>query len=375
MRLIDLQQVIGRLARPAGRHRSTAAARPARAGAAFVAACVALLLAGTPAAHAQGTPAAASGAAVSIGTAALNEVVIHPQRELAASVMPRNESKLSAEVSGVLLRWTAEAGSTVKKGALLAEIDPVDFRLALQQAQAALDAALARLRQAEQQLGRAQGLVKQGFFSQEALIQRETEVALMRSERAAKQAQLAVARRQLAKATLRAPFAGSVVERLAQTGEAVAPGTVLYVLAETGAAEVTASIAPADVAGLRRASDTVFETRGRRYPLRLLRVGGTVSAPARTQEVRLGFAGGARVPVPVGSDGRLLWSDPQPYLPAPLLVRRGSEIGVFVDQGGVARFVALPGAQEGRAAPVSLPAQTRVVVRGQATLQDGVALH
>ena len=369
MEAIDLQQLIGWPAGLHGRRRIFASALLVLAGAAMAA-----LVVGTLQAHAETTAKAAKTSPVIIETAPLGEVLIHPQRELAASVMPRNESKLSAEVSGVLLRWTAEAGSTVKKGALLAEIDPVDFRLALQQAQAALDAALARLRQAEQQLGRAQGLVKQGFFSQEALIQRETEVALMRSERAAKQAQLAVARRQLAKATLRAPFAGSVVERLAQTGEAVVPGTVLYVLAETGAAEVTASIAPADVAGLRRATDPVFETRGRRYPLRLLRVGGTVSAPARTQEVRLGFAGGARVPVPVGSDGRLLWSDPQPYLPAPLLVRRGSEIGVFVDQGGVARFVALPGAQEGRAVPVSLPAQTRVVVRGQATLQDGVAL-
>lgn len=367
MRLIDLQQAIGPLACPTGRRRL------ALADAAFVIACV-LLLAGTLPAHAQSTPTAAPRSSVLIDSAPLSEVVIHPQRELAASVLPRNESKLAAEVSGVLLRWTAEAGSSVKKGEVLAEIDPVDLRLALQQSQAALDAALARLRQAEQQLRRSQELVKQGFFSQEALIQRETEVALMRSERAAKQAQLAVARRQLAKATLRAPFAGSVVERLAQTGEAVVPGTVLYVLAETGAAEVSASIAPADVAGLRRASDPVLEARGKRYPLRLLRVGGTVSAPARTQEVRLGFAADGTVPVPVGSDGRLLWSDPQPYLPAPLLVRRGSEIGVFVEQGGVARFLALPGAQEGRAVPVSLPAQTRVVVRGQATLQDGVAI-
>ena len=336
-----------------------------------------LPLTATPLANAQSTPATTKAAAVIIETAALSEVVIHPQRELAASVMARNESKLSAEVSGVVLRWTAEAGSTVKKGEVLVVIDPVDFRLAVAQAQAALDASLARLRQAEQQLKRSQALVAQGYFSQEALIQRETEVALMRSERASQQAQLAVAQRQLAKATLRAPFAGSVMERLAQTGEAVVPGTVLYVIAETGAAEVSANIAPADVAGLRRASDPVFATRGQSYPLRLLRVGGTVSAPARTQEVRLGFVAadaGQPPPVPVGSDGRLLWSDPQPYLPAPLLVRRGDAIGVFVEQDKVARFVALPGAQEGRATAVALPAQTRLVVRGQATLQDGVAI-
>jgi len=371
MRLIDLQRQTTWFVR---RERRLG---PARSIAVVVTALLAFFAA-MPPAHAQNTPAATKPASVIIDTAPLSEVVIHPQRELAASVMARNESRLSAEVSGVVLRWTAEAGSAVKKGQLLVEIDPVDFRLAVAQAQAALDAALARLKQAEQQLKRSQELVREGFFSQEALIQRETEVALMRSERASQQAQLAVARRQLAKATLRAPYAGSVIERLAQTGEAVAPGTVLYVIAETGAAEVSANIAPLDVAGLRRATDLVFETRGQRYPLRLLRVGGTVSAPARTQEVRLAFAAAGASkppPVPVGSDGRLLWSDPQPYLPAPLLVRRGEAIGVFVAQGRVARFVALPGAQEGRATAVALPAETRIVVRGQATLQDGAAIE
>ena len=371
MKLIDLQQLIAGPTcpkPPRGRGRLSAAVFT------LAGATLAALLVGTPPTHAQTPPAAAKESPITIETAPLSAVVIHPQRELAASVMPRNESRLSAEVSGVVLRWKAEVGSAVRKGQVLVEIDPVDFRLAVDQAQAAVDASLARLKQAEQQRQRSQALVAKGFFSQEAQVQRETEVALQRSELVSNRAQLAVAKRQLAKATLRAPFAGSVTERLAQTGEAVAPGSVLYVLAETGAAEVSANIAPADVAGLRRATDPVFETRGKHYPLRLLRVGGTVSAPARTQEVRLAFASGAASPVPVGSDGRLLWSDPQPYLPAPLVVRRGSAIGVFVEEGGVARFVALPDAQEGRAVPVELPAATRVVVRGQATLQDGVAI-
>ncbi|HRI93929.1 MAG TPA: efflux RND transporter periplasmic adaptor subunit, partial [Accumulibacter sp.] len=259
MRLIDLQQPIARLVRRAGPTRPPAAAFSAALGALLI------LLAATPPAQAQNTPVATKATALIIESAPLGEVIIHPQRELAASVMARNESKLSAEVSGVVLRWTAEAGSAVNKGQVLVDIDPVDFRLAVAQAQAAVDASLARFRQAEQQHQRAQALVAQGFFSQEAQVERATEVALKRSELASNRAQLAIAQRQLAKATLRAPFAGSVVERLAQAGEAVTPGSVLYVLAETGAAEVSASIAPADVAGLRRATDLVFATRGQRY--------------------------------------------------------------------------------------------------------------
>jgi RND family efflux transporter MFP subunit len=319
---------------------------------------------------------AAAGAATSpvIATQPLGAVLIHPQREAAASVVARNESKISAEVGGVIVHWSAEAGSTVKKGERLLAIDPIDFRLAEQRAQAALDASTARLRQAEQQLERARVLVGKGFFSKEALIERETEVALMRSEVASNRAQRSIAARQLAKTRLYAPFAASVKQRLAQTGEAVSAGDVLYILAEIGAAEVSAHIAPADVAGLQRSREIVLASQGQRYPLRLLRVGSTVSAPARTQEVRLAFATGTAIPLPTGSDGRLLWREPQPHLPAELLVRRGNAIGVFIQQGSHASFIALPGAQEGRAVAVGLPAATRVVVRGQATLQDGAAI-
>ncbi|MEF8698609.1 MAG: efflux RND transporter periplasmic adaptor subunit [Candidatus Accumulibacter sp. UW20] len=358
---------------------SSAPARQARRFPSLQRLAAVTLVALAVAAASRSLPAQTGGAAGTatapvIATQPFSAVVTHPQREAAASVMARNESKISAEVGGVILHWSAEAGSTVKKGERLLEIDPMDFRLAEQRAQATLDASVARLRQAGQQLERARVLVGKGFFSKEALIQRETEVALMRSEVAANRAQHSIAARQLAKTRLHAPFTGSVKQRLAQTGEAVSAGDVLYILVETGAVEVSAQIAPADVAGLQRSREIVFASQGQRHPLRLLRVGSTVSAPARTQEVRLAFATGSAIPVPAGSDGRLLWRDPQPHLPAEVLVRRGSAIGVFVQQGSHASFIALPDAQEGRAVAVRLPAETRVVVRGQATLQDGAVI-
>ena len=100
--------------------------------------------------------------------------------------------------------------------------------------------------------------------------------------------------------------------------------------------------------------------------------------------MRLGWAeaaapgtdpGAATGTAPLGSSGVLRWRDPQPHIPAALLVRRGSDLGIFVRQGQQARFVALPRAQEGRAAPTDLPPATLVVVRGQAALSDGQTLN
>lgn len=347
-------------------------------------ACALILALPLPAAWAQTTPAApsaappnaAASARVSVNARPLESVWLKPLREAPADVVARNESKLSAEVSGSVLRWTADVGASVKKGELLVQIDPRDYELAEQRARASLDAARSRLALAQAQLQRSRELVAQGFFSREALAQRETDVALVQAEVRSANAELATAQRQLAKTRLVAPFAGTVRERSAQTGEAVAPGTVLYVLVEEGHNELNATLAPGDVAGLRQAEGLMLHTREGQFPVRLLRVSSAVAAPARTQVARLAFADATSAPA-AGISGTLRWQEPQPHLPPQLLVRRNGALGVFVVQGegaqASARFVPVPGAQESRATPVpaSLPGSARVVVRGQEALQSG----
>jgi RND family efflux transporter MFP subunit len=223
---------------------------------------------------------------------------------------------------------------------------------------------------AEKQLARARELVAQGFFSQEALSARETEVQLMRADQASAGAQLASAERALAKTRIAAPFAASVKERLAQAGEFVSPGTPLYVLTQIDGAEVSAQVALADVDSVRASPRLEFVSGGRRVPLKLARIASTVTAPARTVEVRLT----AGQPLVVGSQGELAWQVAQAHLPASLLVRRDGRLGVFVAEAGKARFVPLPDAQEGRATPAALPSEAQVVVSGQAALRDGQAV-
>ncbi|HEX5737789.1 MAG TPA: efflux RND transporter periplasmic adaptor subunit [Hydrogenophaga sp.] len=322
----------------------------------------------------------AAPARTSVETSTLDQVWLLPKREAPANVVARNESKLAAEVSGTLMRWGPDVGASVKRGELLAQIDPRDHELAVQRAQASLNASQARLKLAQAQLQRSRELVAQGFFSREALAQRETEVALVQTEVNSARAQLASEQRQLAKTRLRAPFAGTVRERMAQTGEAVAPGTVLYVLVETGHNEVNATLSPADVAGLRRATDLKLHTREGEFPVRLLRVAETVTAPARTQAARLAFVDTTHTPA-AGASGTLRWQERQPHLPPSLMVRRDGALGVFVVQGegaqATARFVPVPGAQESRAtpSPASLDGNVHVVARGQEALQNGQAIE
>jgi len=323
---------------------------------------------------------AATPARTAVETSTLEQVWLLPKREAPADVVARNESRLSAEVAGTLQRWGPDAGASVKRGELLAQIDPRDYELAVQRAQANVNASESRLKLAQTQLQRSRDLVAQGFFSQEALGQRETEVALVQTEVNIARAQLATERRQLGKTRLLAPFAGTVRERLAQSGEAVAPGTVLYVLVESGHNEVNATLSPSDVAGLANASDLQLHTNEGQFALQLLRVSDAVTAPARTRAARLAFADADNTPA-AGSSGTLRWQERQPHLPPSVMVRRNGALGVFVVQGEgaqiSARFVPVPGAQESRATPVpaSLNGSDRVVVRGQEALQNGQSIE
>lgn len=309
--------------------------------------------------------------AVEVETARLDTVWQFPQRTAPAQVVARNESRLSAEVSGTVLRWTADVGASVRRGDVLVQMDPQDYELAVQRADAALVAAEARLQLSRVQLERAQALVNQGFFSQEALTQRETEVTLLQAEVRAALLQRDTARRQLARTTVRAPFSGTVTQRTVQLGEAVSPGTVLLTLAETQASEVQASLPPVEINGLRQANAITFQLTGQsdNWSLKLLRVNAAVEPGSRTQRVRLGWT--TDTPLPPGSSGVLTWSEPTPHIPTSLIVRRGSALGVFLNEGGTARFTPLPDAQEGRATRTTLPGDSLIVIRGQAALNDG----
>jgi RND family efflux transporter MFP subunit len=313
-------------------------------------------------------------AALTVRAQPLADVAVYPTRSVSAQVAPRNEARIAAEVGGVLQRWDADVGTRVRAGQVLARLDETDLALAVERARAARDAAQARLEMAQAQLARARQLQAQGFLSPEALTLRETELAVQQADLAQAEAALRSAERQRAKAVVRAPFAGTVTQRLAQQGETVAAGTPLFVLAQTDGSELHAALPPADAQALRRVRELVFEAEsGAQRRAQVLRVVEAVSAGTRLQTVRLRLLG---EPLPPGTPGLLRWQTSDPHVPATLLVQREGRLGVFVAEGeGTAtraRFVPLTQAQEGRPAPAAgLPAQARLITQGQQALRDG----
>jgi RND family efflux transporter MFP subunit len=301
----------------------------------------------------------------------LSELAIHPQREASAQAVSLNLAKLSAELAARIDSIPVEPGQRIAKGAVVAQLDCTDTRIAAQRAQAELESSEARLKLAQLQLQRSTELAAKNFISGDALDAKKTEVAVVAAEVRLDTAARAAAQREVGKCTLRSPYPAIVEARLAQVGELASPGTPIVQLWDTSRLQLAVQL-QADDADRLAQSTPIFVSQGREYAVKLLRVSPAMNPVSRTREARFGFARTAPAP---GSSGVLRWRDPRPFVPADYLVRRAGRLGVFVVSGQTARFVPLAGAQEGRpAAADALPGDAAIVTEGRFALQDGMAV-
>ena len=320
----------------------------------------ALLLGG-----AGGVPAAEP---VAVTARPLAGLAVAAVSDAPATVVALHRATLSAELSARVAVLHVEAGDRVDRDQPLVELDCRDYRARATQARAALDALDARIGLADYKLERARSLAERNAVADETLRERESERAVLRAELAAQQAALALADLAVERCTLRAPFAAVITARHAQLGALASPGTPLLDLLDVEHVEVQARVRRDLLAELEAAEQVAFVDGRDRLPLALRSVLPDVDP--RSDAVELRFVFGAARAEP-GTPGRVAWQAARPALPPDLLERRDGRLGVFLVDGGGARFHPLPGAQEGRPAPTDLPAATRLVVDGRAGLADG----
>lgn len=344
--------------------------RPDRSAALLLCAFAALGIAFSAQAQPEATPTAIP-ASNRIELQPIEALALPDRQSASATVLAPNDALIAAEVAAVVATVHVEAGREVEAGALLVSLDERDARLGLQQAEAQLKAAQARLTLATQRAERGRSLRADRHISEDELLALETGLDAAKAEVDLARAARDSAARQLEKCRVRAPFAGVVLERQAQVGALAAPGTPLLRLVSTAAPEVEAQLAPEAANRLEDARDIAFVSTGRRYPLRLEALSPLLERSARTRLARFAFTGET---APAGSTGQVEWTTAALLLPAELMVKRGGQLGAFIDQAGVARFVAAPDAQEGRPFRLEVPAGTRIVNQGQQGLNEGDAL-
>ena len=176
--------------------------------------------------------------------------------EFSGEVRARIESNLGFRVAGKLLSRPAEIGQRVKAGALLAQIDPQDYRVTADAAAAQLVAAQTNRDVAGADFKRYQDLHAQGFISAAELQRREAAYISAQAQWKQAQAQSSVQGNQSGYTRLLADGAGIVTSVDASAGQVVAAGQPVVRLALDGPRDVVFSV-PEDKLAHLKAGDKV----------------------------------------------------------------------------------------------------------------------
>lgn len=298
-------------------------------------------------------------------------IAIYPSIKIPASVVSINDSKISSEVSAIVKDILFLVGETVKKGDVLVKLDDRDFKLNLLRAEVNLNGIKSRLKLAKYQQGQAKALFKQKAVTNELLQQRQAEVNMIISELKSQKVSISIAKRQLEKSLIIAPFDAIVTERLAQVGELANSGTPLARLVDVSRIEVSAKIQPQDIQSLKNTQEFLFVSQSHRYPIKLRKLTPVVDLIQRNQEARFEFTNNRALP---GTSGILLWQFKTPHLPSDFILRRNKQYGVFIVKENKAHFLTLKNAREGKPTALILPMETAIIVDGRFALQDGDAI-
>jgi RND family efflux transporter MFP subunit len=170
----------------------------------------------------------------------------------------------------------------------------------VRRAAAAVQRAEAELAEQRRQLRVAQDLARDGVLAQDQLEATESRVRMAEARLAEAQAEHGFAEAQLANTLIRAPFAGTVVRKMAEVGESVAPippgvnlstsSGAVVALADLDTLEVEADVAESNVARLaaeQPAEVTVEAFPDRRYRAVLRQVIPTADRTKATVQVKV----------------------------------------------------------------------------------------
>ena len=287
---------------------------------------------------------------------------------VAGTLAADEQVELGMKVAGRLGSIAVDLGTPVRRGQVIARLDPADFELKVRQAQSALDQARARLglpesggTDAVEDLEKTAGVRQQRALLEQARVSRDrvrslfeqqlvprsdmdnAEAALQVAEArhqdaieeshnrigmlAQRRSELDIARQQLADSILVAPFDGAIRERRAAAGDYVAAGQTIAVLVRMHPLRLRLPVPEREAVGLAVGQEVRLKVEGdpASYLGRLARISPAISEDSRTLAVE------AEVP---NQDGRL---KPGSFARAEIVVR-SAEPAILVPASSIVTF-------------------------------------
>jgi membrane fusion protein (multidrug efflux system) len=249
----------------------------------------ALVLAGVALSLFREEPEGLSAVGESAAALAVRTLRVTPTQHRDRVVFPgvieaRRRVRLTSETSGRVLAVGAEQLDFVEVGAVLVQVDPLNAEVAVRRAEAAVARSESELGLARTSLDRQQSLAERAVASDSALDDAANRSRVAQAAIQEARASLEQARDDLAKKTLRAPYAGVLRSFDVERGEYVRVGQELGELLDISAARIVIGVSDRQIVALSPGQPVAVEVEAHpneSFDAAILRVGAAAAADTR----------------------------------------------------------------------------------------------
>lgn len=236
-----------------------------------------------------------------------------PGAQYAGLVRQLERADLSFEEDGLLKQVLVDVGDKVTPGQVLAKLDLEPMRLRLAQAQAALENAEAQAAERALVLSQQERMYRDGSVSETTMKSVRAATTAARAQVSSALADVALAKRSLRQAEIRAPYAGNIVGRDGQPDSMVSAGHAVLQIEGHARPQVVVNIPVSAVEAIASRRDFVGRQGNASLDLTVRNIsareqaGGTVEAifdvssgdPRTNQPVLLSLEGEQRTAITV----------------------------------------------------------------------------
>jgi RND family efflux transporter MFP subunit len=222
---------------------------------------------------------------------------------------PEAPANVSFLVSGKVIEVGPREGDPVKKGRLLAALDPTDYQLPLEMAAAQANAAKVSFRRAEDELRRMKMLYESKSLAPNDYLKYKAAYDSSAQQYESARASEKRYRKQVSDTRLLAPITGFISKRSIEPGETAAPGRPAFEIVKLDNVEISVGVPETDIHLVRagqRASVTLPALPGKTFvgSVRLVNISadpGTrtfltrISVPNADHTLRIGMIAEVRI--------------------------------------------------------------------------------
>ncbi len=323
----------------------------------------------------------AANEAIKVKTSAYKNIAINIIRTVGGAVPAENNSSISAQISAVIEKFHVDTGYEVNEDSLLVTLNCKENQLKLKQANANLNAEKAQLSNAKSQFIQAKKLSKQGNISKEIYNQRKAEESRLKATVENKKAAKSLAKINVERCQLKAPYDGYITKRIASVGELTQPGTPLLQLVSKTNSIVEVKVNNRLLSSFSQGKNHQFEFNNKFYALKVEFILPILDKTTRNHIARLSFINDHAI---TGSVGKVKWQDAVSSIPSSYIVLRNKKLGIFVaDNAGTntdanqstAKFIEIENAREGQPASLALDEETQIITSGRFNVKHGDVLQ